>query len=96
MVFLFDLFIFVLFKVTEDLNADPEADSDHFMIVIIESLSLLGKIPEAIEVLQLFFVFIVNDSNICCRLNCFLGLSVLLTRIRKITFDACNCSLCNC
>ena len=70
MVFLFDLFIFVLFKVTEDLNADPEADSDHFMIVIIESLSLLGKIPEAIEVLQLFFfVFIVNDSNICCRLN---------------------------
>lgn len=56
MVFLFDLFIFVLFKVTEDLNADPEADSDHFMIVIIESLSLLGKIPEAIEVLQLFFL----------------------------------------
>lgn len=55
MVFSFDLFIFVLFKVTEDLNADPEADSDHFMIVIIESLSLLGKIPEAIEVLQLFF-----------------------------------------
>ena len=56
MVFLFDLFIFVLFKVTEDLNADPEADSDHFMIVIIESLSLLGKIPEAIEVLQVFFL----------------------------------------
>ena len=50
------LFIFVLFKVTEDLNADPEADSDHFMIVIIESLSLLGKIPEAIEVLQLSFL----------------------------------------
>ena len=47
------LLFFVLFKVTEDLNADPEADSDHFMIVIIESLSLLGKIPEAIEVLQL-------------------------------------------
>ena len=56
MVVLFDQFIFVLFKVTEDLNADPEADSDHFMIVIIESLSLLGKIPEAIEVLQLFFL----------------------------------------
>ena len=49
------LFIFVLWKVTEDLNTDPEADSDHFMILIIESLSLLGKIPEAIEVLQLSF-----------------------------------------
>ncbi|CAH3034604.1 unnamed protein product [Porites lobata] len=39
-------------EVTEDLNADPEADSDHFMIVIMESLSLLGKIPEAIEAIK--------------------------------------------
>ncbi|CAH3196835.1 unnamed protein product, partial [Porites evermanni] len=46
------LFIFVLWKVTEDLNTDPEADSDHFMILIIESLSLLGKIPEAIEAIK--------------------------------------------
>ena len=34
----------------EDLSTDPEADSDHFMVLIIESLSLLGKIPEALEV----------------------------------------------
>ncbi|XP_067035865.1 exocyst complex component 4-like isoform X2 [Acropora muricata] len=39
-------------EITEDLSADPEADSDHFMIVIIESLSLLGKIPEALEAIK--------------------------------------------
>ncbi|RMX41243.1 hypothetical protein pdam_00012384 [Pocillopora damicornis] len=39
-------------EVTEDLNTDPEADSNHFMIVIIESLSLLGKIPEALEAIK--------------------------------------------
>ena len=49
----------VVFQITEDLNADPEADSDHFMIVIIESLSLLGKIPEALE------VHCVAPENIC-------------------------------
>lgn len=41
-----------LFQITEDLNTDPELDSDHFMNVLIESLSLLGKIPEALEVLK--------------------------------------------
>ncbi|XP_068708589.1 exocyst complex component 4-like isoform X2 [Montipora capricornis] len=39
-------------EITEDLNVDPEADSDHFMILIIESLSLLGKIPEALEAVK--------------------------------------------
>ena len=50
-VMLFCTFFFIaLYQITEDLNVDPEADSDHFMILIIESLSLLGKIPEALEV----------------------------------------------
>lgn len=40
----------LLLQITEDLNTDPESDSDHFMNVLIESLSLLGKIPEALEV----------------------------------------------
>lgn len=39
-------------EVTEDLNTDPEADSNHFMVVLIESLSLLGKIPEALEAIK--------------------------------------------
>jgi hypothetical protein len=38
------------FQLVEDLNVDPEEDSDHFMTLLIESLALLGKIPEAIEV----------------------------------------------
>ena len=53
-----DVKYIVLSKVTEDLNTDPEADSNHFMIVIIESLSLLGKIPEALEVPQLMYTFL--------------------------------------
>ncbi|XP_031568750.1 exocyst complex component 4-like [Actinia tenebrosa] len=36
-------------ELVEDLNVDPEKDSDHFMTLLIESLALLGKIPEAIE-----------------------------------------------
>ncbi|XP_078358131.1 exocyst complex component 4-like isoform X2 [Oculina patagonica] len=39
-------------EITEDLNTDPESDSDHFMNVLIESLSLLGKIPEALEAIK--------------------------------------------
>lgn len=46
----YTFFFLLLFQITEDLNTDPESDSDHFMNVLIESLSLLGKIPEALEV----------------------------------------------
>ncbi|XP_031568752.1 exocyst complex component 4-like isoform X2 [Actinia tenebrosa] len=39
-------------ELVEDLNVDPEKDSDHFMTLLIESLALLGKIPEAIEAIK--------------------------------------------
>ncbi|KAK3729276.1 hypothetical protein QZH41_008516, partial [Actinostola sp. cb2023] len=39
-------------QLVEDLNVDPEEDSDHFMTLLIESLALLGKIPEAIETIK--------------------------------------------
>ncbi|XP_022086586.1 exocyst complex component 4-like isoform X2 [Acanthaster planci] len=35
--------------VVEDLNEDPEANSEHYMAVLVESLSLLKRIPEAVE-----------------------------------------------
>ncbi|XP_033126512.1 exocyst complex component 4-like isoform X2 [Anneissia japonica] len=36
-------------KITEDLNSNPEEDSEHFMSVLIESLALLKKIPDTVE-----------------------------------------------
>ena len=38
-------------EVIEDLSVpDPEADSAHYMAILVESLNLLGKIPEAVKV----------------------------------------------
>ena len=38
-------------EVIEDLLvADPEADSAHYMAILVECLNLLGKIPEAVKV----------------------------------------------
>ena len=37
--------------ITEDLDTDPETDVVHFIAVLIESLAMLKKLPEAIEVL---------------------------------------------
>ncbi|XP_032229704.1 exocyst complex component 4 isoform X2 [Nematostella vectensis] len=39
-------------ELIEDLQTDPEEDSDNFMMLLVESLSLLGKIPEAIEAIK--------------------------------------------
>ena len=37
----------------EDVNSsDPEADSQHFMAIIVECLALLGKLPEAVETIK--------------------------------------------
>lgn len=37
--------------VEEDVSGgDPEADSQHFMAIIVECLALLGKLPDAVEV----------------------------------------------
>ena len=41
---------FFYVQIIEDLNTDPEVNSDNFMTLLVESLSLLGKIPEAVEV----------------------------------------------
>ena len=35
---------------TEDLNADPEENSSHYMSILIEALSTLGKVEEALDV----------------------------------------------
>ena len=38
--------------ITEDLNEDPYENPEHYMAILVESLSLLKRIPEAIEVLE--------------------------------------------
>lgn len=38
--------------IVEDLQTNPESDSNHFMTILVECLSLLGKIPEATEELK--------------------------------------------
>ncbi|XP_020899282.1 exocyst complex component 4 isoform X1 [Exaiptasia diaphana] len=40
------------FQHVEDLNVDPEEDSDCFMTLLVESLALLGRIPEAIDTIK--------------------------------------------
>lgn len=37
-------------EVKEDLNSDPEDDPTHFIAILVESLYMLRKIPEAAEV----------------------------------------------
>ena len=37
-------------EVVEDLNGDPEENSSHYMAVLIEALSTLGKVEEALDV----------------------------------------------
>jgi hypothetical protein len=37
-------------EVKEDLNSNPEDDPTHFMAILVESLYMLRKIPEAAEV----------------------------------------------
>jgi len=38
-------------EVIEDLSLpDPEADSSHYMAILVECLSMLNKIPEAVKV----------------------------------------------
>ncbi|KAK7863550.1 hypothetical protein R5R35_011175 [Gryllus longicercus] len=39
--------------VSEDIDAvDPEADSEHFMAILVECLALLNKLPDAVETLK--------------------------------------------
>lgn len=37
-------------EVKEDLNSNPEDDPTHFIAILVESLYMLRKIPEAAEV----------------------------------------------
>ena len=36
--------------VVESLNDEPEDNPEHYMAILVESLSLLKRIPEAVEV----------------------------------------------
>ena len=37
-------------EVIEDLHGDPEENSSHYMAVLIEALSILGKVEETLDV----------------------------------------------
>ena len=43
-------------QITEDIHVDPDNDSVHFLAVIIESLAVLKKMPEGIDVSITLFV----------------------------------------
>lgn len=51
----------VLQEVTEDLNADPEENSSHYMAILIEALSMLGKVQEALDVCE--YVNVMKSSH---------------------------------
>ncbi|XP_041477788.1 exocyst complex component 4-like isoform X1 [Lytechinus variegatus] len=38
--------------ITEDLTMDPETNVDHYIAILVESLSLLKRIPEAVEAIK--------------------------------------------
>ena len=53
-------------EVIEDLSVpDPEADSAHYMAILVESLNLLGKIPEAVKVC--LYVYLFMCVCVCVR-----------------------------
>lgn len=39
------------YEIIETLHGSPEADSDHFLAILVECLALLEKVPEAVEVM---------------------------------------------
>lgn len=42
-------------SVEEDVDAaDPEANSEHFMAILVECLALLNKVPDVVEVRACF------------------------------------------
>lgn len=46
-------------EVTESLDpgVDPEEDSNHYMAILIESLSILGRVPDALHVRAYMYMF---------------------------------------
>ena len=50
------IYLYIVHRIGDDSlhedvsSSDPEADSQHFMAIIIECLALLGKLPDAVEV----------------------------------------------
>ncbi|GAB1604300.1 exocyst complex component 4-like [Argonauta hians] len=40
-------------EITEDLNCDPEENLSHFIAILVESLFLLKKLPEAVEAVKM-------------------------------------------
>ena len=43
-------------EVVEDLTGDPEENSSHYMSVLIEALSTLGKVEEALDVCSVYWI----------------------------------------
>lgn len=64
-------------EVKEDLNIDPEENLEHFIAILVESLFLLQKLPEAVEVSLLeafslcreFSIFLIHLilADIVCK-----------------------------
>ena len=48
-------------EVVEDLNGDPEENSSHYMSILIEALSILGKVEETLDVCT----YTIYHGNAC-------------------------------
>lgn len=51
------------FDLSEDIDMMcPLVNPEHYMAIIIECLAVLGKIPEAVEVMSTFIIYLFDDS----------------------------------
>ena len=58
-------------EVIEDQTvADPEADSAHYMAILVECLNLLGKIPDAVKVCVIVFDKVLWQVNSAWKILC--------------------------
>ena len=46
-------------NITEDVNVDPESDPVYFISILVESLAMLKRMPEAID------VRVASDECLC-------------------------------
>ena len=50
-------------EVMEDLNGDPEENSSHYMAILIEALSILGKVEETLDVCHMDFFIVYRKCT---------------------------------
>ena len=74
----FPMMSLVIQEVVEDLSGDPEENSSHYMSILIEALSILGKVEETLNVREqsvtdLVFQFLMRlpcrPLEVVCREN---------------------------